>query len=100
MVNACVCTSAEGGSVLSVVLDLCILPQQQTSQLLHLMLQQTAHRQQGAHQLHAHLQTHTGPSERQDCGVITEHVSPSTFQESMIPKLEYHRFQVHNSLIH
>lgn len=54
-----VCTSAERGSVLSEVLDLCILPHQQTSELLHLPLQQVAHGQQGAHQLSTHLRTHT-----------------------------------------
>lgn len=52
----CVCTSAERGSILSVVLDLCVLPTQQTSELLHLPLQQVAHRQQGAHQLNTHLE--------------------------------------------
>lgn len=57
------CTSAERGSILSVVLDLSVLPHQQTSQLLHLPLQQAAHRQQGAHQLNAHLKKHTKQSD-------------------------------------
>lgn len=55
IVKARMCTSAERGSVLSVVLDLRVLPQQQTLHLLHLMPQQTAHRHQGAHQLHTRL---------------------------------------------
>lgn len=54
-----VCTSAERGSVLSEVLDLCILPHQQTAELLHLPLQEVAHGQQGAHQLSTRLRTHT-----------------------------------------
>lgn len=52
----CVCTSAECGSILSVVLDLSILPHQQTFQLHRLPLQQVAHGQQGAHQLSACLE--------------------------------------------
>lgn len=54
----CVSTSAERGSVLSEVLDLCVLPHQQPSELLHLPLQQVAHCQQGAHQLSTHLRAH------------------------------------------
>lgn len=42
-------TSAERGSVLSVVLNLCILPGEQTFQLLNLLLQQAAYHQQRAH---------------------------------------------------
>lgn len=48
-------TSGECGSVLFVVLNLSILPDQQTSQLLHLLLQHAAHHQQGAHQLSTRL---------------------------------------------
>lgn len=56
----CVCarTSGERGSVLSVVLDLRVLPHQQAPELLHLPLQQVAHGQQGAHQLSTHLRRH------------------------------------------
>lgn len=49
------CTSAERGAVFFVVLDLHVLPEQQASQLLHLPLQESAHYQQGAHQLNTHL---------------------------------------------
>lgn len=61
-------TSAERCSVLLVVLDFGILPCQQTSELLHLPLQQVAHDQQGAHQVNTHLKT-TGVEM-----VLTDHV--------------------------
>lgn len=74
VVCVCVCTSAERGTVLSVVLDLCVLPHQQTSELPHLPLQQVAHGQQGAHQLSAHLKTRRTHSERGNCGPHWSHL--------------------------